>query len=792
MNESAVVELRVHGVAGTPPDELLDRALVMRVAGDNRAGFYRPALADESTDDPPGGVPGSGPLLEGYSWGGLTSGAAARAFWLLLLPFTFANVAPRLRPPGPSRLFWWLSRVFALGLTALMMHTATGIGAGEIGWRCGVLPAGGCPGLPTVVDTFVRAAAPGERLLIGSILPALLLVVLLVLGRSTAGRYERAQADPRAAYSGDDPGNDPDVPPLTHPDLWRGEHLVRRLRRLHMLVAAAVCVASIALPAYVRDGGPVGWFGAGVLACCAIAVVGTLVLLACRSVTSRKPTAGAAAGLADRAHQPAIALGLLAVAYLLIPRSGWLPAGGLPGYNEFSVLLFGFLVVIALLLTASIALMWRAAKIPEGQPKPALGGYGTVFLTAAGLLIGAGFSAGVTIYAGAFLRTGSVRPGFDEVQRALVALGTAPASRTASLTFALMLAWLVVVVLVGLAIVAYRMIWPAKWTYGQRLLNQQYPEAHRTATRDEQILRAFWIGRIADTAGRWIGAVLLPWMVLAAAAIGFSMAALFSADAARFLVAVLDRTSSLSALGAYGTVLALLLLVGLGAAAFKARKTRRIVGVLWDVGAFWPRAAHPLAAPCYAERTVPDLVQRLRWYAAGAPAGNRVAEERVPVVVSGHSQGGVITAAVVLQLDRPVRDQVAFLAVGTVLRRIYARYFPAYFDMPALDAVAARLTGSSGRRLRSLWRTTDPVGGAIGTGPRDSDPPAPAGSPLVDADRQLTDPEYAASPGDPVSPPILAHNDYPADPVYHTELAELAHQLPNQPPRPERRLRLIH
>ncbi len=779
-------------MAGTPPDELLDRALVMRVAGDNRAGFYRPALADESTDDAPGAVPGSGPLLEGYSWGGLTSGAAARAFWLLLLPFTIANVAPRLRPPGPSRLLWWLSRIFALGLTALMLHTATGIGAGEIGWRCGVLPAGGCPGLPTVVDTFVRAAAPGERLLIGSVLPLLLLIVLMLLGRSTAGRYERAQADPRAAYSGDDPGGDPDVPPLTHPDLWRGEHLVRRLRRLHLLVAAAVCVSTVALPAYARDSGALGWLGAAILVGCAVAVAGVAVLLAFPAVTSRQPTTGTAAGLADRAHQPAYALALLTVAYLLIPRPGWQPAGGLPGYNEFSVLLFGFLAVVALLCAGSVALMWRSAKLPDGQPKPALGGYGSVFLTAAGLLIGAGFSAGVAIYSGAFLHTGSLRPGFDDVQRAVAALNTAPAVRTASLAFALMLAWLAVVVLAGVAVIAYRMIWPAKWTGGRRLLNQQYPEVRRTAARDEQILRAFWLGRIADGAGGWIVAVLLPWMALAAVATGFVLAALFSVDAARFLAALLDSAGPLSTLGAYGTVLALLLLVAVGAAAFRARKTRRVVGVLWDVGAFWPRAAHPLAAPCYAERTVPDLVQRLRWYAAGAPAGNRVAEDSVPVVVSGHSQGGVITAAVVLQLDPPVRDQVAFLAVGTVLRRIYARYFPAYFDLPALDAVATRLTGASGRRLRSLWRTTDYVGGAIGTGPRDTDPPAPAGSPLAGADRQLIDPQYAAPPGDPVPPPVYAHNDYPADPIYHSELADLAHQLPNQPPRPERRLRLIH
>ena len=108
-----VVELRVHGVSGTPPEELLDRQLVRQVAGDKTAGFYRPRLREEWRDRPtndPGTdsepystarEPIPPPLLEGYSWGGLTSGSPSRALWLVLLPFTLINVAPRMRPvPG--------------------------------------------------------------------------------------------------------------------------------------------------------------------------------------------------------------------------------------------------------------------------------------------------------------------------------------------------------------------------------------------------------------------------------------------------------------------------------------------------------------------------------------------------------------------------------------------------------------------------------------------------------------------------------------------------------------------
>ncbi len=83
------IELRVHGVSGTPPDTML-KSPVVRVSGDEDSGFYRK----------PGETNATG-VSEAYSWSGLTSGARITAYWLLLLPFSLINVAGWAIPTQP-------------------------------------------------------------------------------------------------------------------------------------------------------------------------------------------------------------------------------------------------------------------------------------------------------------------------------------------------------------------------------------------------------------------------------------------------------------------------------------------------------------------------------------------------------------------------------------------------------------------------------------------------------------------------------------------------------------------
>jgi hypothetical protein len=204
-----------------------------------------------------------------------------------------------------------------------------------------------------------------------------------------------------------------------------------------------------------------------------------------------------------------------------------------------------------------------------------------------------------------------------------------------------------------------------------------------------------------------------------------------------------------------------LLLVAMGRRAYRDRGARQTVGILWDVGTFWPRAAHPFAPPCYAERAVPDLSWRMgTWIDA---TGGRL-------VISGHSQGSVLAAAAVWQLDAATRSRVALLTHGSPLHRLYGRWFPRYFGPGALASLH-RDTPC----WRNLWRDTDPIGGPVGVPAH----PDAAGAEVPAVDRgPLPDPlHYGRNLRRPLPEPVLGHGDYAADPAYAAERTALFRRL---------------
>ena len=158
---------------------------------------------------------------------------------------------------------------------------------------------------------------------------------------------------------------------------------------------------------------------------------------------------------------------------------------------------------------------------------------------------------------------------------------------------------------------------------------------------------------------------------------------------------------------------------------------RKTIGALWDVGTFWPRAVHPLAPPCYAERAIPEVVDRIRLltghishdpndvatlkYQAGLPDLDRTKGLTVPsgpLLLTGYSQGSVIAPAVVAQLPADVLPEVALLTLACPAQRLYGRAFPAYFGQRQLTELARLLDDGpdnpgAGRTCAAAATTSD-------------------------------------------------------------------------------------
>jgi hypothetical protein len=138
----------------------------------------------------------------------------------------------------------------------------------------------------------------------------------------------------------------------------------------------------------------------------------------------------------------------------------------------------------------------------------------------------------------------------------------------------------------------------------------------------------------------------------------------------------------------------------------------RPISVLWDLMCFLPRAGHPFGPPCYAERVVPELRDRVTdWltHDLEPPEGLTLAErlewrdrqeekalgEERPfsVVLSAHSLGTVLAVSTLFTLrpdDADRLSNVALLTYGSQLRVYFGRFFPELFGPDALGTLGAR------------------------------------------------------------------------------------------------------
>ncbi|PVE04859.1 hypothetical protein [Streptomyces scopuliridis] len=777
-SDGAALELLVHGVGGATPQKVLDDPRTVRITGDETAAVYRRA-DDVDAEAHPERYQGR-PVPEAYCWSNLTSGNGSRALWLLLLPFMVVNLAHWMRPAtkglGRSqRLYGVLVRLVALTLTVLLTAAACEVALDLTAWQC----AGSAR---CVADRswlgFLSPerhgwwSQPGRRLALAAVVPTALVVLLWYLSNRTWSAYE-AQRPPTdepaagtsradkpeathgapgtegAADEGRAASDDPVTvrPALGRPGFWYGRRLVARLRAAHtaagFLTIAAALTAAATDHDRSTDGGPLGLLGLllqATLAGCAAVV---LWVVCSRGRSERKRD-----GSLDQlliSTLPATALGALAVAvvYAAWSRPGWISTGGLPGNLSFLVLALAQIALIVVLVVTAHVLHRRAP-----HPRIAMRGLGGPAVAMLACALGGVMTGGVAQRVADWL-DGDATPGAGE--------GAIVGPPVLLSWQASVIPVLLVLLLIPVAVLGFRTLRAARRL--APLVEREYGKETPDPLRTRQVAGARARAALTDYAPRLVGVVSGASLLLGAGAVAGSwlsgqVPGVAAEGTDSFVESVADTAQSI---GSWLVGLGFLLFVTWGRRAYRDASARRTIGILWDVGTFWPRAAHPFAPPCYAERAVPDLTWRIvSW--TGRTGGR--------LVLSGHSQGSVLAAAAVWQLRTATRHRVALLTYGSPLERLYGRWFPAYFGAEQLGQLSKEV-----HCWRNLWRSTDPIGGPVRV-PEDGDRPEVDRGPLKDP---LA---YSRTVLHPLPEPILGHSDYQADPVFAEERAALLDRLP--------------
>ena len=225
---------------------------------------------------------------------------------------------------------------------------------------------------------------------------------------------------------------------------------------------------------------------------------------------------------------------------------------------------------------------------------------------------------------------------------------------------------------------------------------------------------------------------------------------------------LLDLTGWLAVLAVVGAYLAV-------RSGLRSEATRRKIGMVWDVASFFPRTFHPLAPPAYAARAVPEIQARIR---EAAEIGGRV-------VLTGHSQGSVISAAVMASLPDDIAKSTALVTYGSPIGKFYRHYFPTAVP----DDLITRLVAKIGPRASesdplywvNFYRPTDPIadrafrdGESAGAAIPDdvTDVLAGRGREALGADVELEDPWERELQAYRPLPRLRGHSGYESDPAW--------------------------
>ena len=845
--EPRVLELRVHGINNTAPSALLDLAVtdIECVAGDGLGSFWAPTPAAlDRLRRPPdaagrrGFVP-RGIRREAYSWGGLVrstpeptgpGGALvaglARVGWALLLPFSIANAAVwcwRL-PTGTVVLSVraGLVRLFGGLLTLLLLSTVMSVAVDLLAVQCYAGDSLVCTVLPQPFEALARWT-PERRMALFSLAPVLVVVGLWLLSGISRLRYDVADRyldarEPSASADAAD-AQKADAPLLARPQFWSNRGETRRLSLGHLAAGVSLVSAELGAQAVI-DGGGVGlamaaWLCGGLLLLSLATVFGTRTL----------PVERVAASAAGRWQKTLAGLGgagYLATLGLLI--AGWPSTGGdATGRPGFTVTTLAPLTMVGLMLALIVSsVFFRLPRAGAALRFEAWHGLAPAVFLSLALGIGLVLSSLVAVAAGDWLNGGA---------GASALLGSGPAGDPAAtvrtrctgtcvsldpqLTIPTLYPWfggvalfvfaaavlVVVAALLRRRAVARRVeVWaPSTSFVGTSAEDQPMPVGSAAEllallgpVRDRKRATAARLHLVEPVVGILAAAAvvavlaseLLAWLYprLSASPVTAGVQAAWTGNAG-WALSWLDV-----AMGAWAGI-AVLVLAGLVLPAGPGRSTRPLATV-WDLACFLPRAGHPLGAPCYTERAVPELSRRILWWLR--PESDTPATRRREVVLAAHSMGAVVSLAALFSLSShphwaALRPRMSLLTFGVQLRPYFGRFFPELLGPAVLGTTpclrprlwaadpwgadhaagapeaganaAAPASPVPARRWVSLWRATDSLGFPAFSN-------RPTGNPIDEFADEIDTSGYTGAVG--------AHQGYYRTRQYHSALADLA------------------
>lgn len=739
-----ILERRVHGVRATQPweslglsDPRMDQLCSPKPLGahgsiDDKTGFYC-CLPSQK----PVGINILGLHVEAYSWGGLTSGrvkrfgeAITRSLWLLLAPFAFVNVAmwsrSQITKPGPTRAVTAvIIRWVGLLLTCLLVATICGIVMDLVAWQC--FRHGNAYCADFLSPLFARQPAV-ERLVLAALTSSLAILGLFVVSRQTMRKTEATTLTQPA----------PELKPdrthlLRRGEFWNGMERVSSLVWLHLAAGLSIISLSATAPVLAIEGvrfWPVPWpVGAS-----AVILLATFVLDAI-GVLDQIEYQPSSTLIRLRRQGPVIlfafslALFLADLLWLWAGHRSLDQNGELPFTADTQIAIAGLLFALVFVLAAVLTAVWFAwvafvvicsfvalnvmspstlrddfypvlgllaiaycgglfvhfrARRRHRHEKDALEltsvawfGLAPTHLLAFAIFLAVMYSSVATLVAASFLNGSFFNPGALTQSTPGTDVGEPVSGQ--GLTVPSPFLWFALCFVPGMA--------AAVVTGGVLLLlflGKGKGELKKLATTEEPDHAA----RV--TTSRFWAALLhrIEALLGALALIPLSAAVLSTAG---MLSAQEPFWPELVTVGVWAAVISGLSIAVIIGISLYHEEVQRIVGVLWDVATFWPRTAQPFSPPCYGERVVPELVDRVRAALSGRGTSSNGQDNLVAckesdpdgaaarydyVLLSGHSLGSAILAAVILQLSDTEISRIRFVSYGSQLRAWFGRFFP--------------------------------------------------------------------------------------------------------------------